>query len=146
MSVSELASSPVQSPGLLFAYGADGSPVSRQEAVGLLADVELRTVHKTDFRLATGERVTMRTLAMVFDPDAWSELVASPHYRPKLWGTALYTPLPENALLEVLCTYDDRETAVKEHKLALSMLAIGANSPDTAPSWPSELSWAGPER
>ncbi|MFF1693092.1 hypothetical protein ACFVXC_05620 [Streptomyces sp. NPDC058257] len=145
MSVSELASSPVESPGLPFAYGVDGRPVSRQEAKELLADVELRTVHKTDLKLATGDWATVRTLALVFDPDAWSGLV-SPHYRPHLWGTALYTPAPENALLEVLCTYDDRDLAVEEHKLALAMVAVGTNSEESEPRWASELSWTGPER
>ncbi|MGW1180182.1 hypothetical protein [Streptomyces drozdowiczii] len=122
----------------------DGRPVSRQDAARLLADVEHRTLHKSELKLATGEWVTVRTVAMVFDPDLNAGELVSADYRPKLWGTALYTPAPESALLEVLCTYDDAEAAVEEHEQAMAMVACGTNDGSTEPCWSSELSWTGP--
>ena len=96
--------------------------------------------------LATGEWVTVRTLALVFDPDAATDVVVSEGYRPPVWATSLYTPAPDNALLDVLCTYDDPEEAVREHRAALSMIAVGTNEAGAEPAWVEGLSWAGPGR
>jgi hypothetical protein len=109
-----------------------------------MGSIERRTLHKTDLRLATGELVTVRTVALVFDPDAATDMVVAKGYKPPVWGTALYTPAPENAVLEVLCNYDDAEEAVREHKKALSMIAVGTDEEGAAPSWVQRLSWAGP--
>ncbi|MEW1922223.1 hypothetical protein [Streptomyces sp. NPDC088360] len=118
--------------------------MAAHEASKLMADVEQRTLHKSPMRLATGEWVTLRTLGLVFDPDAATGMVVSENYRPRAWGIALYTPEPENALLEVLCTYDDPDQAVREHKEAVSMVAVGTNDEEHQPSWATALSWTGP--
>ncbi|UXX93971.1 hypothetical protein N7U49_21425 [Streptomyces sp. AD2-2] len=144
MSVSELASVALGPSGVPFSYGPDGSPVSSSEAAHLVADVERRTLLKSDLKLATGEWVTVRTLGLVFGPDARAGMVVSLNYRPRVWGTALYTPAPENALLEVLVTYDDPDQAVEEHKQAMAMVVVGTNDPTNEPSWAAELSWTGP--
>lgn len=132
--------------GVPCSYGLDGRPVTLREATWLLDGVERRTLHKSDLRLATGELVTVRTLGLIFDPDAATDMVVAEGYRPPVWGTALYTPAPENALLEVLCTYSDPDEAVREHKDALSMVVVGTNDSETEPSWAGRLSWAGPEQ
>jgi hypothetical protein len=139
-----LVSAPTGPSRLSFAFGLDGRPASRHEAAHLLADIEHRTLHKTDLRLATGDWVTVRTVCLVFDPDLQAGELVSADYRPRVWGTALYTPAPENALLEVLCGYDDADQAVEEHKQALAMVAVGANSPGREPNWAAGLSWTGP--
>ncbi|MFJ4686506.1 hypothetical protein [Streptomyces sp. NPDC088789] len=127
-----------------FSWGTDRSPVSPDEAAHLIADVERRTLLKSDLKLATGEMVTVRTLGLVFAPDAQVGVVVSMNYQPRVWGTALYTPAPENALLEVLVTYDDPGRAVEEHKQAMAMVAVGTNETSKEPSWAAELSWMGP--
>ncbi|WNI17660.1 hypothetical protein [Actinacidiphila sp. ITFR-21] len=131
--------------GVPCTYGLDGQPVTLREATWLMAGVERRTLYSSSLRLATGEWVTVRTLGLVFDPDAATEMVVAEGYRPPVWGTALYTPAPQNALLEVLCTYSDPDEAVREHKEAMSMIAVGLNEADAEPRWAGRLSWAGPE-
>ncbi|MFF8283309.1 hypothetical protein ACF06W_11370 [Streptomyces albus] len=108
------------------------------------ADIENRTIRRTDMRLATGDLVTMRTIFVVFDHDPADGWVVSPGARLKPWAISLYTPAPESALLEVLCTYDDREEAVAEHERALSMVATGLNEVADKPHWSRRLSWQGP--
>ncbi|WP_405617361.1 hypothetical protein [Streptomyces sp. NBC_00076] len=144
MSVSELASVALGPSGVPFSYGPDGKPVSPSEAAHLIADVERRTLYKSDLKLATGEMVTVRTLCLVFDPDARAGEWVTVNFRPRVWGTALYTPAPENALLEVLVTYDDPAEAVEEHKQAMTMVVVGTNEPANEPGWAAELSWTGP--
>ncbi|MET9360419.1 hypothetical protein ABZX93_05870 [Streptomyces sp. NPDC006632] len=132
--------------GVPCTYGLDGRPATPREATWLMEDVERRTLHKSDLRLATGEWVTVRTVALVFDPDAATDMVVSEGYRPPVWATSLYTPAPDNALLDVLCTYDDPDEAVREHRAALSMIAVGTNEAGAEPAWVEGLSWAGPGR
>ncbi|MET8342493.1 hypothetical protein [Streptomyces microflavus] len=144
MSVEYLSVVSLGPSGVPFTYGLDGRPVTLGEAAQLLESIEQRTLHKSDLRLATGELVTVRTLGLVFDPDAATDMVVAEGYRPPVWGTALYSPAPENALLEVLCTYRDPDEAVREHKEALGMIAVGTNEADAEPSWAERLSWTGP--
>ncbi|MFJ4739109.1 hypothetical protein [Streptomyces sp. NPDC088775] len=144
MSVDNLDVVSLGPSGVPCTYGLDGRPATLREASLLMDSVELRTLHKSDLRLATGELVTVRTVALVFDPDAATDMVVAEGYKPPVWGTALYTPAPENAVLEVLCNYDDPAKAVREHKAALSVIAVGTNEEGTEPSWAQRLSWAGP--
>lgn len=144
MSIEHLDAVSLGPSGVPCTYGLDGRPATLRKAAWLMESIERRTLHKSELRLATGEMVTVRTLGLIFDPDAATELVVADGYRPPVWGTALYTPAPENALLEVLCTYTDPDEAVHEHKEALSMVVVGANDGSTNPAWAQRLSWSGP--
>ncbi|WP_326745338.1 hypothetical protein [Streptomyces sp. NBC_01760] len=144
MTVDYLNAVSVGPSGVPCTYGIDGRPATLRDAAWLMESVERRTLHKTDLHLATGELVTVRTIALVFDPDAATDMVVAEGYKPPVWSTALYTPAPENALLEVLCNYDDPDQAVQEHKEAMSMVVVGTNEEGHDPSWAQRLSWTGP--
>ncbi|MFD9815167.1 hypothetical protein [Streptomyces sp. NPDC059080] len=144
MSIEHLDVVPVNPSGV-HSCGLEGRPTSMSGTGRLTESVEQRTVHETEMLLGTGELVTVRTLRLVFDRGA-ADLVVSESYRPPAWGTAVFTPAPENALLEMLCTYDDPDEAVSEHKEAMGMVALGTNEPGREPYWAEHLSWAGPGR
>ncbi|MEV6309951.1 hypothetical protein AB0M10_15300 [Streptomyces sp. NPDC051840] len=146
MSVHHLDAVSVGPSGIPCSYDLAGRPASLRDAAWLMESLERRTLYATDLRLATGEWVTMRTVGLVFDPDAATGMIVSENYRPPVWGVALYTPAPENALLEVLCTYDDPERAVADHAQSMTMICVGTEETADEPVWACRLSWAGPGR
>lgn len=110
-----------------------------------MGDLEGRTLRETSPRLITGRRLVVRTMGLVYDADAAGGVTRS-GYERLIWGTALYSPPSENRLIEVVCQYCRRQTALAAHDAAITNIALGDDGqldPHGRPVGLSDLSWAG---
>ncbi|MFC9505444.1 hypothetical protein [Streptomyces sp. NPDC057002] len=108
--------------GLPFTYGLDGKPVTLRVAAELYEDFERRVLYTTPVTLPDGRPAIVRTLCLVFDDEAATEMVPEDHV-PQVFASAAYHPT--GWCLHRLWTYGSPEEAKAAHPEAVEEFTSG---------------------
>lgn len=114
--------------GRPFAFGMDGRPASLDDAAELHADMERRTLRKTEITLPGGVPAVVRTLCLVYDHDL---AVCAPHalpagYVPEVFASAVYWGGDDlKQFFQPLWTYHTPEEAMAAHCEAVDEFVSG---------------------
>ncbi|MGW3860666.1 hypothetical protein ACWEDZ_04190 [Streptomyces sp. NPDC005047] len=108
--------------GVPIAYGLDGGPVTTRQAAELFSNLDRRTLHSTEIVLPSKAPAVVRTLCLVFDHCAATEMVPESHV-PQVFASACYDD--RGRLLKALWTYGSPEEAKAAHPEAVDEFLSG---------------------